>query len=913
MSSKDDRMRWDFWRRKRRETDLDDEIAYDLAMEAEERVRSGVARQEAEQASRRDFGNVLLLKEGIREMWGWTSIERLAQDLRYGWRTLRKNPLFATMAVLSLALGIGANTAIFSFMDAILMRALPVQRPGELVILNWHTKGPPGVVHGLSGSWYNDRHTGWTSGDFPYPAFESLRANNSVLSSMFGFADAGRLNLSVQGQTDLVDGQLVSGNFFNSLGVRPAVGRLISEDDDRSGAAPTVVISYNYWRRRFAGSADAIGQPVFLNRMAFTIAGVSAPEFFGVDPGDAPDLFIPLHVAPLFSENPQDEAKLRFLDKNFYWVEIMGRLRPGASLRQAQADLAARFQRYVDGTASTKEEKVDEPALALAGGGSGIDSLRREYSKPLYVLMAMVGLILAIACANIANLLLARAAARRREIAVRLSLGAGRLRVIRQLMTESVLLALLGGVLGVWVAALGIRFLTWLLANGRDSFTLRADLSWQVLGFTFALALITGILFGLVPAIQATRIDITPALKQVRASAPRSGLRLNKILVIYQIAISLLLTIAAGLFVRTLSALHSVELGFDRENVLLFRLNAKQAGYSDAALARFYTDLWARFRTIPGVRDVSLSDFALVSGAGGQTGVAIPGRPVQQGREPGTSVLKIGPAFFSTMRIPILLGRELQERDMTGPFQAAVVNEVFAKKYFPNENPTGRHFGFSEGGRKFDDIEIVGVAKAARYNSLKQAIPPVVYIPFSRRVDGISFELRTYGDPLGLVATVRQIVRQADPRVPVSDVNTQSRQIDQTIYRERIFAQLCSCFAGLALLMSCIGLYGMLAYTVARRTGEIGIRMALGADRHGIIRMVVREMIWIGATGLAIGLAAAWGTTRYLESFLFGLKPRDPVAILLATGMLAAALVLACYEPAMRASRIDPLTALRHE
>jgi len=906
-------MRWDFWRRKQRETDLDDEIAYDLALDAEERMRAGVTRQEADRASRRDFGNVPLLKEGMREMWGWTSLERLAQDLRYGWRTLRQNPLFATMAVLSLALGIGANTAIFSFMDAILLRALPVRRPGELVILNWHTKGPPTVVHGMSGSWYNDPHTGWSSGDYPFPAYELLRASNRALSSMFGFADAGQLNLSVQGQTDLVDAQLVSGNFFSSLGVRPAAGRWISDDDDRSGAPPIVVMSYSYWRRRFAGSADAIGQSIFLNLMPFTIAGVSAPEFFGVNPGGAPDLFIPLHAAPLFAEDQQEDAKQRFLDKNFYWVEIMGRLRPCTSLGQAQTDLAALFQRYVNSTASTEEEKVDLPELVLAGGGSGIDSLRREYSKPLYVLMAMVGLILAIACANIANLLLARAAARRREIAVRLSLGAGRLRVVRQLLTESVLLAFLGGVLGVWVAGLGIRFLTWLLANGRDSFTLHANLSWPVLAFTFALALTTGILFGLVPAIQATRIDIAPALKQIRASAPPSRLRLNKMLAIYQIAISLLLTIAAGLFVRTLSSLHSVELGFDRENVLLFRLNAKQTGYSDQALARFYMDLWARFRTIPGVRDVTLSDFALVSGAGGQTGVTIPGRPHQPGRESETSVLKIGPAFFSTMRIPILLGRELQERDMTGPFKVAVVNEVFAKKYFPHENPTGRHFGFGGGDGKFAEFEIVGVAKAARYDSLKQAIPPVVYIPFSQRVDGVSFELRARGDPLGLVATVRQIVRQVDSRVPASDVNTQARQIDQTINRERIFAQLCSCFAGLALLMSCIGLYGMMAYTVARRTGEIGIRMALGADRRRIASMVLREMIWIGATGLAIGLAVAWGTTRYLESFLFGLKPKDPLAILLATGILAAALVLACYDPAMRASRIDPLTALRHE
>jgi macrolide transport system ATP-binding/permease protein len=907
-------MRWDFWRRKQRETDLEDEIAYDLALDAEERIRSGVTRQEAERASRRDFGNVPLLKEGIREVWGWTSLQRLGQDLRYGWRTLRKNPLFATMAVLSLALGIGANAAIFSFMDAILMRALPVPRPGELVILNWHTKDLPRVVHGLSGNWYNDPHTGWTSGNYPFPAFELLRANNTVLFSIFAFAEAGRLNLSVQGQADLVGGLFVSGRFFDGLGVRPAAGRLIGDDDDRSGATPVVMLSYNYWRRHFAGSADAIGQSIFLNRMAFTIAGVSAPEFFGVDPAGAPDLFIPLHAAPLFTEDPQDDAKRRFFDRNYYWAEIMGRLRPGTSLRQAQSELAAQFQRYVTSTASTEEEKVDPPALVLAEGGGGIDSLRREYSKPLYVLMAMVGLILAIACANIASLLLARAAARRREIAVRLSLGAGRLRVIRQLLTESVLLAFLGGLLGVWVAAVGIRFLTWLLANGRDSFTLHANLSWQLLGFTFALALITGIVFGLVPSIQATTVDLTPALKEIRASAPRSRLRLNKALLICQIAISVLLIIAAGLFVRTLSRLHSVELGFDRENVLLFRLNARQAGYSDSALARFYADLWARFRAVPGVRDASLSDFALVSGAGSQTGVTIPGMPVQRGREPGTSCLKIGPTFFSTMHIPILLGREIQERDMARPFKVAVVNEIFAKKYFANEIPIGRHFGLSDGGAS--DMEIIGVAKSARYNSLKRDIPPVVYIPFSqdpRVLGGMSFELRTVGDPLALVSTVRQIVRQAEPRVPVSGVNTQSLQIDQTINRERIFAQLCSCFAALALLMSCIGLYGTMAYTVARRTGEIGIRMALGAERRRIIWMVLREMIWLAALGLIIGLAAAWGTTRYIESFLFGLKPNDPLAMLLATGILAAALVLAGYAPAMRASRIDPLTALRHE
>ena len=620
-------MRWMLGRRKRRDKDLDDEIAHDLALDVEERIQSGMSRQEAERSTRRDFGNVALIREDTRATWDWASLERLGQDLRYGWRTLRTNPVFAAMAVLSLAMGIGANTAIYSFMDAILMRALPLRHPEELVILNWSTKGFPRVVHGLNGTWHGDALTGFTSGNYPYPVLELFRANTTVLSSLFAFQDAGRLNLTVEGHTELGGGQFVSGGFFSGLGVNPAEGRLIADGDDRMGAAPVVVISHQYWQRRFGASARAVGQSMLIDNTSFTIAGVSAPGFFGVNPAGAPDLFIPMHASPLFAANPQDETGRRFLNKNFYWAEMMGRLRPGVRLERANAQLSAQFHDFANGTASTAEEKADLPVLSVAEGGGGIDSLRRQYSKPLFVLMAFVGLILAIACANIASLLLARSSARRREMAVRLSLGAGRLRVIRQLLTESILLASIGGVFGVCVAAAGIKFITWLLANGRGNFTLHAVLNWPVLGFTLALSLVTGILFGLAPAIQATNIDVSPALKETRASVPRGRQRLGKLLVVSQIAVSLLLIIAAGLFVRTLSKLNSVELGFNRENVLLFSLNAKPVGYKNAALATFYADLRARFHDIPGVREVSLSDFALVSGGTAQTGVIIPGMP----------------------------------------------------------------------------------------------------------------------------------------------------------------------------------------------------------------------------------------------------------------------------------------------
>ena len=910
--------RWSLWRRKQREADLEDEIRYDLALEAEERIQSGMPREEAERRSERDFGNVLLVKEGVREMWGWTSLERLVQDLRYGWRTLCKSPSFTAMAALSLALGIGANTAIYSFMDAILMRSLPTPHPEELVIFNWHAKDLPAVAHSISGTWYSDPRTGWTGSSFPFPAFEFLRTNSAVLSGIFSFTGA-RLNLMAQGQAGIGNVQFVSSGFFSALGVPPSAGRMIGEDDDRFGAAPVAMISYRYWRSRFALNPGAVGQSILINGTRFTIVGATAPEFFGVNPGAAPDLFIPLHASASLAAQATDLQ--RFSNKNHYWLQMMGRLRPGVGIRQAEAALAAQFQQFAADSASTEREKADLPALLVEEGSGGLDSLRRQYSRPLYVLMTLTGLILAIACANIASLLLARAAARRREIAVRLSLGAARLRLIRQLLTESVLLASIGGLLGVPFAALGIKFITWLLANGYAGFTLHANLNWHVLGFTFVVALISGSLFGLVPAMQATKVDLSPALKETKATVGQGRLRhsairvsLSQLLVISQIAISLLLLMAAGLFVRTLSNLHSIELGFNRENVLLFSLNARQAGYKDAALARFYADLWSRFRALPGVRDASLSDYALVSGAGSSYGVTVPGIPPTPRREEGTSVLKIGPSFFTAMQIPILLGREIEERDSAGSRRVAVVNEIFAKKYFGNENPVGRRFGLE--GDKPTDIDIIGIARSARYNSLKRKIPPVVYIPYSqdlRTLGEMTFELRTVGDPLGLVSMVRQIVQQAEPRLPVSGVNTQSRQIDQTINQERTFAELCSCFAILALCISCVGLYGAMAYAVARRTSEIGIRMALGAERRRIIGMVLGEVCSLTAAGLAIGVAVGWGATRYIESFLFGIRHNDPLAISLSVVVLAAASILAGYAPASRASRIDPMTALRHE
>lgn len=852
----------------------------------------------------------------------WALCEQLGQDLRYGLRMLRRSPGFTAVAVLSLALGIGANTAIFSFMDAILIRALPVRNPESLVAINWRSKGQwPAPGFFTSGN-VDPKTLAGTRGNFPYPAFDLLSQNNSAFASLFAFFPVYRINLMVREQAEVGDGVYVSGKYFSGLGVPPAAGRLIDASDDRAGAPAVAVISYRYWQRRFGQDSNAIGQSILINNVPFTVVGVTAPEFFGVDPREAPDFYIPMHSIALI--RPGFFGSDRFTDRKFYWVEMMGRLRPGVGMEQAQAALAGIFHQFVSSIAASDRERQDLPVLVLSEGAAGLDSLRRQYSKPLWVLLTMVALILAIACANTANLLLARAMARRREIAVRLGVGAGRLRIVRQLLTESVLLSALAGGVGILFARWGMRALTFLMANGRENFTLHAQLNWHVLGVTIALSVLTGLLFGLAPAIQAARVDVAPALKETQSGPPPRRFRrvrfsLSQALVVTQIAISLLILIAAGLFVRTLTNLQSVALGFNPDRVLLFTVNAGQAGLKNDQLARFYNDLQSRFRAIPGVREASLSNIPLLSNGMMMAFIAVPGAPTQE-KKRSSSILGVGPSFFTTMRIPILLGREIDERDVAGARSVAVVNEEFAKKYFGNGSPVGRSFqlGNPRPGGPLPVVEIVGVARNARYDTLKQDIQPTAYIAYNAPALPLgqlpmSYAVRSAGDPLALVNTVRQIVHQANARVPISDVKTQAAQIDQTINQERTFAMLSTCFAILALLIASVGLYGTMAYSVNRRTHEIGIRMALGASRPRIVWMILRDVTAMSMAGLAVGLPVAYATSKYLESFLFKMKPNDPLAWLLAVGVLLAAASIAGYVPARRASRIDPMEALRHE
>jgi predicted permease len=915
------KLQW-WLQRRRREQELRDELQFHLAEEVEERQARGLSRDHAVLAARRDLGNATLVREDARVFWSWTLLEQLAQDVRYGLRGMLKNRMFTGLAALSLALGIGANTAIYSFMDAILMRLLPVSDPASLIVVKWTSRavnranGDQFVMRSGDGHVYPEG-AGRVGPVLPFPAFELLHEVSApVLSNLFAHKAAGGLNVIIRGEAEVAQGEHVTGNFFNGLGVVPMAGRLIQEADDRPGGAPVAVLSAGYSQRRFGDPANAIGQALLVNSVPFTVVGVAPQEFFGVDPAAVPHIYLPMRATGLVQKQIGEQA---FVDPNYYWVEMMGRLRPGVDVAQAQAVLAGPFAQWVASTAQNDRERANLPVLRIEEGAAGLDSLRRQYSKPLYVLFAMVGLILAIACANTANLLLARSAARQREMAVRLSLGAGRWRVVRQLLTESVLLATLSGALGILIALAGMRVLTRLLANGEEAFTLHAELDWHVLLVTLGLSVACGVLFGLAPALQATRPALMPKLKDRSVSEPGVRLRvarptLTQALVVAQIATSLLLLVGAGLFVRTLSNLQAVSLGYNGDNVLLFQVNAPRAGYPQSKVVDFYADLRRRLSEVPGVRDVTLSHASLVR-AGRAHRIVLDGQQLQNVR-----VLWTGPHFFTTMQIPIVRGREIAETDRQGTLPVAVVSELFAKTHFGDADPIGRRFEVSgaltAGGTPLG-IEIVGIAANARYGGLKGQPPAVVYLAYAQvpapAQAQMVYAMRTETDPLRFARTVRQIVHEADGRVPVTNLKTQRADIEQTINQEIVFARLCSAFAILALTIACVGLYATMAYAVARRTSEIGLRLALGAERGAVIRMMLRDVCLVAGVGLAIGVSAALASSRLVESFLFETKPNDPRAVAIAAAILLISALAAGSGPAWRASRVDPLTALRHE
>jgi macrolide transport system ATP-binding/permease protein len=911
------KLRW-LVERRRKEAELSAELQFHLEEEAAERLERGMGSEEAVSGARRELGNLTLVQEDTRAAWGWRIFEQFVQDVRYAGRTMAANRIFSALAVLSLALGIGANTAIFSFMDAILLRSLPVADAGSLVRMTWHAHVPGMYGTYLHESAYRDPQTGFNSGVFPYPAFELFRKNQSLFSSVFGYNGVPTVNVKANGSAETVRGEYVSGDYFPGLGVPPAAGRLIYADDDRAGAPAVAAVSYAFAESRFGSAAGAAGQRVLIDNIPFTVAGVTGQEFLGVDPGQTPAVYLPMHVNLLLETgDPLDPPAKRYFDQKYQWVEVMARLRTGVTLEQAQAVLAPLYRQWAVDTAGDDDDRAHLPSLTVRDGRGGIDGLRREYGKPLFVLIAFVGLILALTCANLANLLLARSSARRREMAVRLAMGAARMRVIRQLLTESLLLACAGGVLGVGFAVEGIRFLSLLIENGADDLNLHAGLNWHVLAVAMGLCLVSGVLFGLAPALQSTRLSVLPALRESRTGAARTRrLGLSQVLVVSQIAISLLLLVGAGLFVRTLFNLHSIETGFNQKNLLVFRLDASHSARTSSEIAALYGDLLKQFRAIPGVRSASLSRQPLMGAGTSASAISVNG--VRADSRKASTFLSVGPGFFTTMQIPVLRGREIDESDRFGAPLVAVVNEAFAKANFGDGDPLGQRVALeSYQGPERREMTIVGVTGNALYGAVKKSLQPVLYFAYGQgsfpRLDAMSFELRTGGNPLGYVNSVREIVRRQDANLPVAEVATQAAMIDREIDHEILFARLSTGFALLALTIGCVGLYGTVTYSVARRTGEIGLRMALGARRELVVWMVLRSVLAVSAAGLAVSLPVALLASKAVKSFLYGMEPNDPAALTAAIVILMSSAVVAGYLPARRASRIDPMTVLRHE
>ncbi|HLK19891.1 MAG TPA: ABC transporter permease [Bryobacteraceae bacterium] len=895
-----------FWK-KRKQSDFNSEIESHLALEADDLAEEGANPGDAKHQAKRAFGNVVASHERFYESRRWIWLEQLAQDLRYGLRTLRRNPGFTLIAVLSLALGIGANTAVFSLVDEVVLKTLPVRAPNELRILQW-VRGHDGLDVSTSGYNTPDPVTGQlVCGSFSYRIFQTFRQSVPQFSDLVGYARQ-ELTVTTGGASDYAYGHFVSGNYFAALGAQPLLGRPILDSDDAPGRPEVAVLTHTYWAKRFALDPGVVGRVILINQRPVTVIGVMQPRFQGLYPGHAVDFFVPLSmtasIGPKWFSLSEPDA---------WWVQIFGRLRPGISDQTAQASLQASFAHAIE--AFAKQAKT--PALVLRPGARGVGSLRDGSSRTLSILSVVVCLVLLIACVNLANLLVARSMARRREIAVRLSIGAGTGRLVRQLLTESLLLAGIGGALGLALAPPLLKILVRLI-SGSQSLGLDAGIDARTLAFTLTVTLLAGLLFGTLPAWRATRVNLAPTLKEGASGAgggPR--LRLSGMLVSAQVALSLLLLVGAGLFVRTLLQLAAVDLGFHPESLLTFDTDPSRSGYQAERLKDVYRRLQTNLAAIPGVESVAMSQERLLQDSEWDTGVYVPTRTEPPKRN-SALLLYCSANFLSTLRIPAVLGRDLNDSDENGSDRVAVVNQLFADRYFPGTNPLGQIFYLGDGkapAKGEQPFRIAGIAKNAHYTGVREDLSPIAYLPYTK-LDGLhemTFVIRTTLPPLTIASAVRRAVAETDPAIPVAYLKTEEQQAAESIATERLFAGLVGAFAAVAALLAAIGLYGVMAYSVARRTIEIGVRLALGARRSAVQWMVLRQSLWMVALGLALGIPAALALTGLVEKFLFGIKPTDVVSFIAAGLLMAAVGAAAAWIPARRAARVDPMKALRCE
>jgi predicted permease len=845
------------------------------------------------------------------------------KDLRHAVRLLWHARGWTAVVVLSLALGIGANTALFSVVNGMLLTSVPVKDPDTLVRLRFAGRNDMVTSSSGYGSLNKTADGQDVRASFSYPMFQQFVADNQTMSDLFACAPFGRVSLVVDNQAEIATAFISSGNYFRVLGVTARLGRTILPEDDTPTAPPVAVISSKYWHSRFGTDPAIVGKTVKVNNVLVTIVGVISPQFTGVQQplANPPDITVPLSLDPQLSTGPATGPP-RLSQPTYWWLQVMGRLKPGSTAAQVQGNLAGVFQQtarsgldsYLKSLSdeergrSGNRNRTEVPRLIVESGARGVYDVNTNEVRSVTILSVVVALVLLIVCANVANLLLSRATTRQKELSVRLSLGATRARLIRQLLTESLLLAAMGGALGILVGYWGKQLLPG--PPGQLS-----GLDWRVLLFVLTITALTGLIFGSAPAFRGTGMNVNSALKETSRGVVGSRSLLGKSLLIVQVAISLVLLVGAGLFLRTLSNLRHVEVGFNPQNLLLFRVNPSLNRYDEKRMATLYRDMLERLGSVPGVRGVALSAPALLSGSVNGTSIYVQGRVYDLGvrdRNNDINRLVISPNFFELMEIPVLRGRSFTDRDTTTSQKVVIINEAAVRKYFPNEDPIGRHFGSSV--ESSGDLEVVGVLKDVKYDSVRDAAPPTMYVPYTQtRVGSPVFEVRTAGLPTATAGAVREAVRQIDANLPLMDVSTQIEQVEQRFMQEKLFAQAYTLFGGLALLLAAIGLFGLMSYNVSRRTNEIGIRMALGAQKRDVLRLVMRESMILVAIGVVTGLAIALGAGHLVTTLLYGLPPTDVISIALATGVMVLVSTVAGYIPARRAARVDPMVALHYE
>jgi predicted permease len=914
--------RFIFRRRKQREQDLERELRTDLELETAEQREKGLSDDEARYAAHRAFGNATLVKEEVREMWGGIWLGDFLKDVRVMFRQMRKAPMFTAIAVISLALGIGANTAIFTLIDGVLLKSLPVRDPGKLVVL--------GPAHG-SGSGSGIPQDGSFS-LYSYDLYKHLQ-DTKVFDGLCAVQSTTQTGVSVRragwSEPQLAQARLVSGNYFDVLGVNAAMGRAIMPSDDSASAAPVAVVSFRYWKDRLGGDSSVIGSNIEIGGVSFTVVGVAPPQFYGetLRP-DPPGLWLPISA-----DRQLNHTRALVDNPDEHWLYLIGRLAPNVSAAQAEARLRGTLRNWLltregSGISAEQRARISRSHVELTPGGSGIVHMQRAYSLTLRLLLGISIAVLLITCANVANLLLARGTARTAETSVRLALGASRWRLIRQSLTESLTLAFAGGALGLLAASAGTKLLIALFFRGADYVPIQTSPDLRVLAFTFAVSCGAAIVFGLLPAIrmssQAGPVikGASPGIKGSRLSHRPFGL--GTVLIVGEVAVSLVVLAGAGTFARSLANLSGQHFGFDRERVLVVNIDSSHAGYDYNRLGPLYRQMYSRLNSLPGVKSASVSYYSPFNDCCWAFSVAVQGYTPKSGEEAHARLNRVSPGFFKTLGTKVLLGRTFDEGDGLGSRRVAVVNEEFVRRYLPNENPIGRRFGIG-GERRAGDLEIVGVAGDAKYDTPRDEPTPMAFLPFleakdeeaASSADESNFanvvEIRSIGRPDAIATEVRQALAEIDPYLPVLRVSTLSDDINLMLNQENVIADLAMFFGLVALVLSCLGLYGLMAYAVQRRTSEIGIRIALGARRNSVIGMVIREALVQGLIGILVGIPAAFAALRFVTNQLYGVSPNDPRYSAAAALALLFCITIAGYIPARRASRVDPLAALRYE